>query len=189
VSTTATADDQDADLGALMARVAGGDEVAFAGLYDELAPSVFGTARRIVGDPALAEEIAQEAFVQLWRTAPRFDPRLGSVRGWALTIARRRAVDRVRSEQASRRRELGDVQAASPPPDDPADAAVVALDRERARRAVDGLSDVQRQALELAFFDGLTHVEVADRLGLPLGTVKTRIRDGLLRLRSLMLAG
>jgi RNA polymerase sigma-70 factor (ECF subfamily) len=172
-----------------MARVADGDELAFAGLYDELAASVYGTARRIVRDPALAEEIAQEAFVQLWRTAPRFDPRRGSVRGWALTIARRRAVDRVRSEQASRRRELGDVQAALPPSDDPADATVVALDGERARRAVSALSDVQRQALELAFFDGLTHVEVAERLGLPLGTVKTRIRDGLLRLRSLMLAG
>jgi RNA polymerase sigma-70 factor (ECF subfamily) len=168
-----------------MARVAEGDEPAFAELYDELAPAVYGIVRKVVRDRAQSEEVTQEVFVELWRLAARFDATRGGVRGWAVTIARRRAVDRVRSEQSRRARQIRAVAAANEP-DSPLDAAIVSLDRDRAREALNELSDVQRQALELAFFDGLTHVEVSEQLGVALGTVKTRIRDGLIRLRTLM---
>jgi RNA polymerase sigma-70 factor (ECF subfamily) len=176
-----------ADPAALMARVARGDKEAFAALYDVLAPTVFGTVRRVIRDPALSEEVTQEVFVEVWRQAARFDSARGGVRGWAGTIAHRRAIDRVRSEVALRGRQLRDVATSrATTPDNPLDVVIDALDRDRARRALAELSDVQRQALELAYFDGLTHVEIAARLGVALGTVKTRIRDGLIRLRGLM---
>ena len=166
-----------ADPGAVMARVAKGDERAFAELYDELAPTVYGIVRRVVRDPAESEEITREVFVELWRHAARFDPARGSVRCWAVTVAHRRAVDRVRSAP-SRRRDRHLPAAAAP--------VIGSLDRDRARRALTELSEPQRQALELAFFDGLTHVEVAEQLGVELGTVTTRIRDGLIRLDGLV---
>ena len=169
-----------------MARVAKGDELAFAELYDELAPTVYGIVLRVVRDPAQSEEVTQEVFVELWRQAARFDSARGGVRGWAVTIAHRRAVDRVRSEQSLRDRQLRDAAAPAGAPDSPPDAVIDSLDRDRARRALTELSEAQRQALELAFFDGLTHVQIAERLGVALGTVKTRIRDGLIRLRALM---
>ncbi len=175
-----------ADWGALMARVATGDQQAFAALYDELAPTLYGTVLRVVRDPAQSEEVTQEVFLEVWRHAGRFDPARGGVRGWAVTIARRRAVDCVRSEQARRDRQRVHTATPAGGPDDPVDAVVDSLERDRARSVLAELSDAQREALELAFFGGLTHVEVADHLGLPLGTVKTRIRDGLIRLRSLM---
>ena len=171
-----------------MARIAEGDEPAFAELYDELAPTVYGIVRRVVRDPAQSEEVTQEVFVELWRQAARFDSARGGVRGWAATIARRRAVDRVRSEQSLRDRQLRDAAAPAGVPDSPPDVVIDALDRDRARRALTELSEAQRQALELAYFDGLTHVEIAERLGVALGTVKTRIRDGMIRLRGLMAA-
>jgi RNA polymerase sigma-70 factor (ECF subfamily) len=154
-----------------IAKVAAGDQAAFATLYDELAPSVFGVVRRVLRDPSQAEEVTQEVFVEIWRLAARFDPQRGSVRTWAVTIAHRRAVDRVRSEQAHRDRQIrstldGDVEAT------PDDHALESEDRERAKAALGELSPVQRQALEMAFFEGLT--------------VKTRIRDGLIRLRAVM---
>jgi RNA polymerase sigma-70 factor, ECF subfamily len=176
-----------ADPAALMARVAQGDKEAFAALYDVLAPTVFGTVRRVIRDPALSEEVTQEVFVEVWRQAARFDSVRGGVRGWVGTIAHRRAIDRVRSEVALRGRQLRDVATSrAGDPDDPLDVVIDALDRDRARRALAELSDVQRQALELAYFDGLTHVEIATLLGVALGTVKTRIRDGLIRLLSVM---
>ncbi len=172
-----------ADQDALMDRIARGDERAFAELYDALASTVYGTILRVVRDPAQSEEVAQEVFVEIWRQAARFDPARGGVHGWAATIARRRAVDRVRSEQSSRDRQLRDAATSAAEPDGPADIVLDSLDRDRARLALAQLSDAQRQALELAFFGGLTHVEIAERLGVALGTVKTRIRDGLIRLR------
>jgi RNA polymerase sigma-70 factor (ECF subfamily) len=172
--------------GALMARVATGDELAFAEVYDHLAPMLYGTVLRIVRDPAQAEEVTQEAFVELWRQSNRFDAARGGLRGWAVMIARRRAVDRVRAEQSWRDRQVR--HAAVPPraPDSPPDAVIESLDRDRARRVLTRLGEAHRRALELAYFDGLTHVEIAARLGVPLGTVKTRIRDGLIRLRRLI---
>ncbi len=168
-----------------IAKVAAGDQAAFATLYDELAPSVFGVVRRVLRDPSQAEEVTQEVFVEIWRLAARFDPQRGSVRTWAVTIAHRRAVDRVRSEQAHRDRQIRSNfdAAVEATPDD---HALESEDRERARAALEELSPVQRQALEMAFYEGLTHVQIAERLDIALGTVKTRIRDGLIRLRMVM---
>jgi RNA polymerase sigma-70 factor (ECF subfamily) len=174
------------DASALMARVADGDEPAFAELYDELAPTVYGIVRRVVRDPAQSEEVTQEVFLEVWDRAARYDAARGGVRSWAVTIAHRRAVDRVRSEQALRDRQLRDAAVPAGEPDSPPDAVIDSFDRERARQALAELSAPQRQALELAFFDGLTHVEIAEQLGVALGTVKTRIRDGLIRVRRLM---
>ncbi len=169
-----------------MARIAKGDEAAFAELYDQLAPTLYGIVLRVVRDPAQSEEVTQEVFVALWRQAPRFDAARGEVRGWAVTIAHRRAVDCVRSEQSRRDRQRRAAAVPAGAPDSPSDAVIDSLDRDRARLAMNELSDAQRRALELAYFDGLTHVEIAEQLRVPLGTAKTRIRDGLSRLRSLM---
>lgn len=170
-----------------MARVVAGDQPAFAELYDRLAPSVFGVARRVLRDGAQAEEVAQEAFVEIWRQAARFDAERGSVRTWAVTIAHRRAVDRVRSEQAHRDRQArtgGGFEGIVEP--SPEDSTLDIEERRQAREAMAELSALQREVLELAFYDGLTHVQISERLGVALGTVKTRARDGLIRLRTLM---
>jgi RNA polymerase sigma-70 factor (ECF subfamily) len=167
----------------LLGRVARGDESAFAGLYDLVAPAVFGVVRRVLRNPAQSEEVAQEVLVQVWRTATRFDPSAGSAMTWVLTIAHRRAVDRVRSEEASRRRTEKYEEQAPPDPASVSDTVLDDLDRARVRRALDALTPAQRESVELAYYGGYTHVEVATLLDLPLGTVKTRIRDGLIRLR------
>jgi RNA polymerase sigma-70 factor (ECF subfamily) len=176
----------DPDLTSLIASAADGDRSAFATLYDALAPTVFGVARRVLRDPSQAEEVAQEVFVEIWRLAARFDPARGSVRTWAVTIAHRRAVDRVRSEQSHRNRQLTVGAAAVDLPASPEEGAIDLDDRRRARAAMRALPPQQREALELAFYEGLTHVQIADHLGVALGTVKTRIRDGLIRLRTAM---
>jgi len=142
---------------------------------------------KVVRDPAQTEEVVQEVFVELWRIAPRFDAGKGSVASWVATIAHRRAVDRVRSEQASRNRverELSKVEPAT----DVVSETVVDVDhadfeRRRVRRALERLTEMQRQALELAYFGGYTYREVAVLLDVPEGTIKTRIRDGMIRLR------
>lgn len=167
-------------------RVREGDERAFADFYDEVAPVVFGVILHVLRDRAQAEEVTQEVFVELWRTAPRFDPGRGSVRGWATTIARRRAVDRVRSEQSARDREVADGARVVPNDDDVADRVVTELDRAGVAEALAALSDTQREAVSLAFYGGLTYREVAARLAVPEGTAKTRIRDGLTKLRGVM---
>jgi RNA polymerase sigma-70 factor (ECF subfamily) len=173
-------------LAALIGRVAAGDQAAFAALYDDLSPLVYGIAKRVVRDPSHAEEVTQEVFVDLWRLATRFDAARGNVRSWAATIAHRRAVDRVRSEQSHRDRERADALTAPTEASGPDEIAVEGESRQRAVSALGQLSPPQREALELAYYGGLTHVEVADRLGIALGTAKTRIRDGLLRLRSVL---
>ena len=166
----------------LMARVARGDEAAFAALYDELAPRVFGLCRRVVRDPAQAEEVAQEALVEVWRTAGRYDPAKGSAASWVLTIAHRRAVDRVRSEQASTDRERR-LATEEVPYDDVVEQATARLERQQVRRCLQDLTDLQREAITLAYYKGYSYREVADLLGAGLPTVKTRMRDGLIRLR------
>jgi RNA polymerase sigma-70 factor, ECF subfamily len=166
----------------LLARVARGDEAAFAALYDELAPRVFGLARRILRDPAQAEEVAQEALVEVWRTASRYDPARGSATSWALTIAHRRAVDRVRSEQASAERERR-VATQEVPYDEVVEQATARLERQQVQRCLKGLTDLQREAITLAYYRGYSYREVAQLLGAALPTVKTRMRDGLIRLR------
>ena len=174
------------ELTVLLDRSAAGDQGAFAELYDAVAPLVFGVVKRVLRDRAQAEEVTQEVFVNMWRDCGRYDHERGSVRTWAATIAHRRAVDRVRSEQAHRNRQERDALGATVPTDGPEDLAVDRESRDRAAAALSLLTDVQREALELAYYGGLTHVEVASRQGVALGTAKTRIRDGLARLRAVL---
>jgi len=176
----------DPELTNLIASVADGDQAAFASLYDGLAPTIYGVVLRVLRDGAQAEEVTQEVFVEIWKQATRFDAERGSVRPWAVTIAHRRAVDRVRSEQSHRERQVNVGAAAVEHPSSPEEDAVEAEDRQRARAAMATLPAAQREALELAFYDGLTHVQISEQLGVALGTVKTRIRDGLIRLRTSM---
>ncbi len=181
-----TGSDADA-LRLLMVAVARGDEQAFAELYDAVSPLAFGVIRRVLRDPSQSEEVLQEVMVELWRTATRFDPERGSVTTWLATMAHRRAVDRVRSEQSARRRTERDQHEAAVVASDVGDEVTETLHREverqRVVRALSLLTDAQRQSIELAFYGGHTHAEVARLLDLPLGTVKTRIRDGMIRLR------
>jgi RNA polymerase sigma-70 factor (ECF subfamily) len=169
----------------LMARVAKGDQAAFADLYDLLAPRVHAVVLRVLRDPAMAEEVAQEVMVELWRLAPRYDRSRGGVRTWASTISHRRAVDRVRATQSSRDREEREAVLASAPPDVDEVSEVVEdrLERERVTAAMASLTETQRESIELAYWSGYTYREVAAVLEVPEGTVKTRIRDGLIRLR------
>jgi RNA polymerase sigma-70 factor, ECF subfamily len=168
----------------LLRQVARGDEQAFAALYDAIAPRVFGLARRVLRDPAQAEEVAQEALVEVWRTAARFDASKGSATSWVLTITHRRAVDRVRAVQAGADRERR-VAAASvdTPYDDVVEEVTASLEQQQVRRCMQALTDLQREAITLAYYNGYTYREVADKLDTALPTIKTRMRDGLIRLR------
>ncbi len=167
-----------------------GDEAAFAKLYDATSARAYGLAVRVVRDPSQAEEVAQEAFLEIWRTASRFDVARGSAVSWVLTIVHRKAVDRVRSAEASTRRDTTYHEGnQGVEHDTTAEAAHASIEARRVRQALDSLTGVQREALELAYFKGYTHTEVATMLDLPLGTAKTRIRDGLIRLRDTMGVG
>ena len=161
-----------------------GDERAFAALYDRISPQVLGVALRVLRDRSLAEEVAQEVLVEIWSKAERFDPERGRAAGWITTLTHRRAVDRVRSEQAGRDRDdrssRRDQRRAF---DAVAEEVEVRLDHWQVRQALATLSDRQREAIELAYFGGHTYREVARVLGIPEGTAKSRLRDGLLRLR------
>ena len=181
------ATDQASVLAALLKRAGRGDKAAFAELYDATSARVYGLAVRVVRDPAQAEEVAQESYLELWRGSARFDPDRGSAISWILTIVHRKAVDRVRSAEASSRRDTSYHQKNQAVEHDAtAEAAHASMEAHRVRGALTSLTDVQRQALELAYFGGYTHTEVATMLDLPLGTAKTRIRDGLIRLRDTM---
>ncbi|MFD4197267.1 MULTISPECIES: ECF RNA polymerase sigma factor SigK [Amycolatopsis] len=168
----------------LMAQVARGSEAAFEQLYDVVAGPVFGVVRRVVRDVAQSEEVAQEVLVELWRTAARYDRGQGSVLNWSLTLAHRRAVDRVRSAQARTDREQrAGAMAPGREFDEVMEAVTARLEREQVRRCLNGLTELQRESIMLAYYGGHTYPEVADLLQSPLGTVKTRMRDGLIRLR------
>jgi RNA polymerase sigma-70 factor (ECF subfamily) len=178
------------DLGELLKLSGRGDEAAFAQLYDATAARAFGLAVRVVRDPAQAEEVSQEAFLEIWRTASRFDPAKGSAVSWILTLVHRKSVDRVRSAEASTRRDTTYHQGSQAVDhDSTAEAAQASMEARRVRQAMGSLTEVQREALELAYFKGYTHTEVAAMLDLPVGTAKTRIRDGLIRLRDTMGVG
>jgi RNA polymerase sigma-70 factor, ECF subfamily len=168
----------------LLHRVGRGDERAFRVLYDLLAARVYGLIRRVLRDPAQAEEVAQEVMVEVWRTAARFDSSKGSATAWIFTISHRRAVDRVRSEQAGAER-VRKVAASSveTPYDDVVEAATARIEQQQVRRCLDGLTDLQREAITLAYYGGHSYREVADLLETALPTIKTRMRDGLIRMR------
>ncbi|MGW7455602.1 ECF RNA polymerase sigma factor SigK [Streptomyces sp. NPDC054787] len=175
------------DLSDVMQQVAHGDKQAFSALYDALAPLVFGIVVKVVRDRAQSEEVAQEVMIDLWRQAARYRADAGSVTTWAATIAHRRAVDRVRSAQAATDREHA--QAAREHTtafDEVAEQVETRLESEQVRRCMRGLTEIQRQAVTLAYYQGLTYREVAEALRTPLPTIKTRMRDGLIRLRDCM---
>ncbi|MEU3827275.1 sigma-70 family RNA polymerase sigma factor [Streptomyces sp. SID161] len=168
----------------LLVLVADGDQRAFEELYAVVSGPLYGLVRRVVRDPAQSEEVAQEVLLELWRSAARFDPRRGSALSWILTLAHRRAVDRVRSARAAGEREQREaLRAGEPAFDQVAEEVEAGLEREWVRRCLTRLTTLQRQSVTLAYYDGYTYREVAERLSLPLGTVKTRMRDGLTRLR------
>jgi RNA polymerase sigma-70 factor (ECF subfamily) len=173
-------------------RILSGDQAAAAALYDRHARRLYSIILRIVGHEPEAEDVLQEVFAQAFHHASRYDAGRGPVAAWLLTIARTRAIDRLRARRSRGVKRTDDAQALDEIPDVQPDAASAMLDEERARRVRDALSDLpllQRMAIELAYYEGLSHADIAERLEQPLGTVKTRIRLGLLKLRAVLTEG
>jgi RNA polymerase sigma-70 factor (ECF subfamily) len=176
-----TAGDTPADL---MARVARGDAAAFAQLYDLMAPRVYGLIRRVLRNPAQSEEVTQEVMVEIWRTATRYDADRGSLTSWILTVAHRRAIDRVRSEQSASDREQAVAAASSITEyDEVAEKVTSNLEVEQVRHCLGSLTELQRESVTLAYYGGYSYREVAELLDAKLATIKARMRDGLIRLR------
>jgi RNA polymerase sigma-70 factor, ECF subfamily len=174
--------DEGAGVDQLLLRVGRGDVAAFDALYDAVAPTVYGLARRVVRDPNQSEDVTQEVFLEVWRKATRFDPGLGRARTWILTMAHRRAVDAVRRSESMKRQDHhgGSVE---PAQDETADALIAAEEHGAVRDCLETLTDLQLESVRMAYFNGYTYAEVATLLNKPLPTVKTRMRDGLIRLR------
>jgi RNA polymerase sigma-70 factor (ECF subfamily) len=166
----------------LLGAVARGDERAYEAVYAQTAGRVLGLIRRVLRDPAQSEEVMQEVMLAVWRGASRFDPAIGSGTAWIMTMAHRRAVDRVRAERSMSSRELR-TATAEVDYDAAAEEALASLERERVRRCLDSLTALQGECMRLAYYSGYTYREVASLLGVPEGTVKTRMRDGLIRIR------
>ena len=179
--------DVSASLEVLLGYVARGNQDAFSELYDRVSSQVFGVVRRVLRDPAQSEEVMQEVLVEVWRSASRFDPERGSATTWMLTIAHRRAVDRVRASQAAMDRDERVGRSAHRPAfDEVVEQVETRLEHEQVRQALSVLTDLQREAVTLAYYGGYSYREVSELLDVPLGTVKTRLRDGLIRLRDAM---
>ena len=179
--------DYEPDDEALVQRVVGRDAEAFARLYDRHADLVYSVALRVVADPAAAQDMAQEVFLRLWRTPAAYDATRGRFVSWLVSVTRNRAVDEVRARGRRRLREAGETATDDDPPDsraeDPQLSAVLSGEREAVQRAVLQLPPEQRQAIELAYWGGLTQQEIAERLAQPLGTIKTRTRLAMKKLR------
>jgi RNA polymerase sigma-70 factor (ECF subfamily) len=173
------------DLDALLRRVARRDADAFAAFYDHTRARVYGLVMRVLRDPGYSDETTQEVYLEVWRIAATFDPAKGSALSWLLTMTHRRAVDRVRAEQAADQREFRYGTAAVDVSSDVVVESAIAEDeRRRVTQCLDGLTDAQRQCIELAYYGGLTYVEVSQRLSANLSTIKSRMRDALRRLRN-----
>jgi RNA polymerase sigma-70 factor (ECF subfamily) len=172
------------DLDALLLSTGRGDQAAFSDFYDITASRVLGLIRRVLVDAAQSEEVAQEVFLEAWQSATRFDPNKGRALTWILTMAHRRAIDRVRASQSAHDRDaaigIRDLPTAF---DDVAETVEIRIEHERVVKAMGTLSEAQRQAVSLAYYGGLSQSEVAAELGIPLGTAKTRLRDAMIRLR------
>ncbi len=179
VATTSVATAED-----LLGSVALGDQAAFETLYDQMAPRVYGLIRRVLRDPAQSEEVGQEVMLEIWRRASRFDRSRGSALSWVMTMAHARAVDRVRSVQSSTDRDLKYASTSTERDVDVVvDAVELSLERRQVQSCLSGLTELQRESINLAYYSGFTQAEVAAALRVPLGTIKTRLRDGLIRLR------
>jgi RNA polymerase sigma-70 factor (ECF subfamily) len=179
-----SAEDTGISLGDLLAAASRGDERAFARLYDLTSSRVYGMVLRVIRDAAQAAEVTQDVYLDVWRQSTRFDAERGSVLPWLLMIAHRRAVDRVRSAQSAAARDNRYAELnADRPYDQVSEQVQLSLEAQRVRKVVNDLTEAQREAVNLAYFGGYTHSEVAELLHIPLGTVKTRIRDGLIRMR------
>jgi RNA polymerase sigma-70 factor (ECF subfamily) len=173
------------DLDALLRRVANGDNAAFAAFYDHTKTRVYGLVTRVLRDTGYSEETTQEIYLEVWRNAADFNSGKGSAMAWLLTMAHRRAVDRVRTEQAGSQRESRYGAAnVDLPRDVVADSAIAGDERRRVIECLDGLTDTQRQCIELAYYGGLTYAEVSQRLAANLSTIKSRMRDALRGLRN-----
>ena len=170
------------DLAAQLTMVARGDAAAFDAVFEHLGPSVYGVVKRVIRDPAQSEEVTQEVMLEVWRTAAKFDAERGSATSWVMTLAHGRAVDRVRSVQKDAERARR-VATADIPYDMVTEAVESNLERERVRRCLGSLTELQRETVTLAYYRGYTYGQVASLLGVPTGTVKTRMRDALIRLR------
>jgi RNA polymerase sigma-70 factor (ECF subfamily) len=173
-----------ASLNDLLGLTAEGDERAFGELYDQFSNRVFGLVRRLLKDVAQSEEVTQEIFLEVWQNAKRYDPSKGSAATWILTMSHRRAVDRIRSSQSTRDRDqkigLRDLETEY---DSVSESVEIRVEHERVGQALQRLTELQRQAVTLAYYGGYSHSEVAEMLKVPIGTVKTRLRDGMIRLR------
>jgi RNA polymerase sigma-70 factor (ECF subfamily) len=173
-----------ASLNDLLSQVAEGDQAAFGHLYDQMASRVLGLVRRLLKDSAQSEEVTQEIFLEIWQNAKRYDSAKGSATTWILTMSHRRAVDRIRSSQSTRDRDtkigLRDMETEY---DSVSESVEIRVEHERVGQALLRLTELQRQAVTLAYYGGYSHSEVAEMLKVPIGTVKTRLRDGMIRLR------
>lgn len=177
------------ELDDMLLRIGRGDRSVFPRFYDHVMPAVYGVTLRLLRDSGHAEEASQETLVKVWRTARRFDPARGSAMAYTLTVAHGTAVDRVRSEQAGAHRLDRYVAGTSPPYDGVVEHVMDDADRDHVRQCLRSLTDVQRESITLAYYSGHTYADVARLLGTPLSTIKTRMRDGLIRLRDCLNVG